>query len=113
VKEFTCKHCAKKFKANPVEKPAEHRLLVGDSTDKASVEVAMGGGKAGLFSTDPPYVVNYTGADHPRSKSNINKKGQVRQIDWSDTYHEQDIDGDGSKFYDHFITVVTRPCKMT
>lgn len=32
-----------------------HRVMCGDSTDKASVELLMGGKKANLVFTDPPY----------------------------------------------------------
>lgn len=38
-----------------------HRLMCGDSTDKASVERLMGGGKADMVFTDPPYNVAFNG----------------------------------------------------
>ncbi len=47
----------------------EHRLLVGDCTVAANVERLMGGEKAILMSTDPPYGVNFSGAKYnPRAK---------------------------------------------
>ena len=38
-----------------------HRLMVGDSTDTKQEEALMGGQKADLLLTDPPYNVAYTG----------------------------------------------------
>ena len=68
----------------------EHRLLCGDSTKSADVLRVMGGKKAALCATDPPYLVDYTGErpDHDGG----NKGGK----DWSATYKEVDItDADG------------------
>lgn len=58
-----------------------HRLLCGDSTDEESVRRLFEGQKAHLFSTDPPYLVDYTGADRPGGFGK----------DWSDKYNEVDI----------------------
>jgi hypothetical protein len=63
----------------------EHRLLCGDSTKLADVHRVMGGDKAALCASDPPYLVSYTG-ERP------NDSGK----DWSATYREIDIeDADG------------------
>ncbi len=40
-------------------KLGEHRLICGDCTDRAVVERVMGGERAALCVTDPPYGVNY------------------------------------------------------
>ena len=51
----------------PVARPGdlwvlgEHRLLCGDSTDPASFERVLGGERADLVWTDPPYGVSYVG----------------------------------------------------
>lgn len=51
----------------PVTKPGDiwllgrHRLLCGDSTKSEDVECLMGGQKANMVFTDPPYNVDYVG----------------------------------------------------
>ena len=39
----------------------EHRIMCGDSTSKDDVAALMGGKKAAMIFTDPPYNVNYSG----------------------------------------------------
>lgn len=48
-------------KAGDVWLLGRHRLVCGDSTDKATVELLMNGKKADMVFTDPPYGVSYTG----------------------------------------------------
>jgi len=49
----------------------DHRLICGDCTDKAVVERVMGGEKAALCFTDPPYNVDVAGGSHnPRDTKN-------------------------------------------
>lgn len=45
-----------------------HRLMCGDSTDVDSVKTLMGGYKADLLLTDPPYNVNYSSKTFGREK---------------------------------------------
>lgn len=66
----------------------EHRILCGDSTKTDDVGRLMGGaGRAALVSTDPPYLVNYTGV-------RTNGRGK----DWSGQYREIEIK-DAASFY--------------
>jgi ParB-like chromosome segregation protein Spo0J len=50
----------------------DHRLLCGDSTSHDDVRRLMNGERAVLFATDPPYLVDYDGSNHP-----------TRNKDWS------------------------------
>lgn len=58
----------------PVTKPGNlwrlgrHNLLCGDSTKLADVERLMGGGKADLLITDPPYNVDYCSGSREEMK---------------------------------------------
>ncbi len=71
----------------------DHRLLCGDSTSDEDVARIMNGEKASLFATDPPYCVDYTGANRPTGGK-----------DWSDVYHEVDIP-DAKEFMKKFYSV--------
>ncbi len=72
----------------PVTKPGDlwilgdHRLLCGDSTSADNVTRLLDGDTAALMATDPPYCVDYTGADRPQDQGGK---------DWSATYREVDI----------------------
>lgn len=67
----------------------EHRLICGDSTQIAIVGRLVQSQKkkailAGLFSTDPPYMVDYDGTARPGGGK-----------DWSDKYRESTIEDKG------------------
>lgn len=65
----------------------EHRLICGDSSLRETVQRLMGNVKdAALFSTDPPYMVDYDGTARPNGGKN-----------WSAKYKESTLD-DKQKF---------------
>ena len=81
----------------------DQRLLNGDSTNAEDVKRLMNGQRAVLFSTDPPYLVDYDGTNHPNSGKNWHPK---RNKDWSETYGTTWDDADqNSELYDKFIGV--------
>lgn len=83
-------------------KLGDHRLLCGDSTKVEDVERLMGGKKASLMATDPPYLVDYQGGNHPQSWQN---KKTVKDKHWDD-YQDPD---QASDFFFAFITA-SLPC---
>ncbi|MCC6425929.1 MAG: DNA modification methylase, partial [Phycisphaerales bacterium] len=75
-----------------------HRLLCGDATDRHEVRRVMDRKRAGLFATDPPYLVGYDGTNHPQSFTGGGSK------DWSGSYGNTWDDADGNPdLYDKFV----------
>ena len=91
----------------PISKPGdlyllgEHRLLCGDSTNVDDVQRLMVGKKAPLMATDPPYLVDYQGGQHPATEANGGKRGEDPDKHW-DQYidHEHSVE-----FYVDFLKV--------
>src|SRR5690606_22083318 len=67
----------------------DHRLLCGDSTDGAEVTRLMNGERAALFATDPPYLVDYDGTNHPTKKTASARAKKIANKDWGEDYIEQ------------------------
>jgi DNA modification methylase len=81
-----------------------HRLLCGDSTNLEDVRRVMDGEKAALVSTDPPYLVDYTG-ERPEIAAGSGRRGGGGK-DWSGTYKEVDIKDAGAFFTGVFKAVL-------
>lgn len=77
---------------NPISKTGDlwilgnHRILCGDSTSEEDVKRLMNGKRAVICSTDPPYLVDYTGEDHPQSYDR-EKTGRSNNKNW-DSYKD-------------------------
>ena len=71
----------------------EHRLLCGNSLSEKDVAYLMNDKKAKLFATDPPYLVNYTGADRPKNNK-----------DWSNVYWDEGMK-DAEGFFKRYLSV--------
>ena len=71
----------------------EHRLLCGDSTSYNDVRRLMNGERATLFATDPPYLVDYDGSNHPAGS---NGSSTSNGTTWDDS-------NQGAALYNGFI----------
>jgi len=66
---------------------AEHRIMVGDSTDPDTVAALLDGAEPFLMVTDPPYGVDYTPAW--REIVGVRREGRVAnddRVDWREAY---------------------------
>lgn len=82
----------------------EHRLLCGDSTNAEHMARLMAGKQASLLATDPPYLVDYQGGNHPRSWSN---RPEVRDKHWDDYVDPQS----GLEFFTAWLRVALAHCR--
>lgn len=76
----------------------EHRVLCGDATIADDVKRLMNGEVATLMATDPPYLVDYDGSNHPGHTPDWSKS---RERLW-DAYKDQAASVD---FYRSFLAV--------
>ena len=84
-----------------------HRVLCGDSTDKATVERLMDGKKADMVFTDPPYNLDFDGQD----LSNTTKDGvSVLKHKGANTKHSK-IENDSLDDFPAFISQVLKNIK--
>jgi len=74
------------IKPGDMFKLGNHRLLCGDSTNKEHMLKLMGGGKAEMIFTDPPYNVDYKGGmnTHGQNKRHTIKNDHMAQPEY---YH--------------------------
>jgi len=98
--------------AIPVTRPGdlwvlgEHRILCGDSTAHGDVGRLMGGEKASLLATDPPYLVDYKGS--PASKPPIG--GTAAQGDDGGHWDDYLGDAEGLAFFTAFLEAALPHC---
>lgn len=80
-----------------------HRLLCGDSTKPEDVARLMDGQRAQLLATDPPYLVNYQGGNHPDSTAN---RPDVKDKHWDDYVDPES----GVAFFEAFLRAYLPHC---
>ena len=82
-----------------------HRLLCGDATNADDVRRLMNGNRAPLMATDPPYLVDYDGGNHPQTWANGGKKPGAEK-DVGTKHWDAYTDHDSSvTFYRDFLSI--------
>jgi len=80
----------------------KHRVMCGDSTDKANVELLMNGNKADMVFTDPPYGM-FLNADF---SGMVNKLDFAKEKGFKSGRKYENVSGDHDDFNPDFINVV-------
>ena len=78
-----------KAKLGDIYQLGRHKLMCGDSTDTAVIDKLMGGVKADMVFTDPPYGVAYTGGmkiENGKIESNGKKQIKNDALDYENLY---------------------------
>lgn len=90
-----------KSKLGDIYQLGDHRLMCGDSTLIDNVEALMGGEKADLLITDPPYNVDYTGKTKDALKIENDKMedGNFRQFLYDAFISAFTVMKEGASFY--------------
>jgi DNA modification methylase len=86
----------------------KHRLLCGDSTSEPDVTRLMGEQRACLFATDPPYLVNYDGSNHPHKWTARHGRKHPGDKNWSQKYSDVDNPEMGEKLYQQFVSTAVK-----
>jgi DNA modification methylase len=83
----------------------KHRLMCGSSTAQRDVAALMGGEKARICATDPPYLVSYDAKNHPS-----NDFADGKNKDWKGRYADKQRDEPLGPFYEAFIKEALAVC---
>ncbi|MCU0972778.1 MAG: DNA modification methylase [Burkholderiales bacterium] len=89
----------------------DHRLLCGDSTDEADMARLMANDVAMLLASDPPYLVSYTGANHPAGHHAKAGRKAAPGKDVGNRHWDEYIDPESSvEFFAAWLRVALKHC---
>jgi DNA modification methylase len=101
----------------PVTQPGDlwllgdHRLLCGDSTSAEDVRRLMAGETASLLATDPPYLVDYDGSNHPAEHHKKAGRKAAPGAELGNKHWDAYIDPESSvEFFAGFLEVALAHC---
>lgn len=81
----------------------KHRILCGDSTVEENVVRVMDGKRTSLMATDPPYLVDYDGTNHPQGY-----KAQAKGVDPNKQWDAYTDPEKAVSFFENFLKVAIK-----
>jgi len=89
----------------------KHRLLCGDSTSESDMARLMAGETATLLATDPPYLVDYDGSNHPAEHHKKSGRAAAAGNEVGNKHWDAYIDPDSSvEFFEAWLRAALVHC---
>jgi len=89
-----------------------HVIVCGDSTNIEDGDLLMGGNKAGMVNTDPPYNIAYLGGDRPNTAKARPKRSRNWRAIYADNLSQEEYEAFLNKVFVNMDKYLTPGCSF-